>query len=274
MSYGMDLLKQAERAMNSGNLDTAEALVNKALRGALNNNKNGNNSADDNENDFDSPSATSQSDDGSYDDTDDDGEDDDGDLNKVSAFAERFIHDHKNMQASVSRQHPASPRFTDATSATGARTRHKFDAMVDHVKERDGVSRNEAMTRARQEFPRVYQSFQEHLASEPTVSQHLSRGGGRNQVGKRAVGTTFEQMVSAEMRKGVTAEIAAQRVCQLHGFRALDARSTIAKSADRIGDRFQEEVYKIADETGCDLTEASQIARRQHPELYKVLQLV
>jgi hypothetical protein len=161
MSYGMDLIKQAERLMESGDLDTAEALVNKALRGALNNN----NTADDN--DFDSPSSTSMDEDGSFDDTDDDGEDEDndGDLNKVSDFSEKYIHDHKNMTASVNRQHPAQPRFTDATSATGVRTRHKFDGAVDYIKERDGVSRNEAMTRARQEFPRVYQSFQEHLAN-------------------------------------------------------------------------------------------------------------
>jgi hypothetical protein len=279
MSYGMDLIKQAERAMNSGDLDTAESLVNKALRGALKNSSN--NSADDEDNDFDSPSATSMNDDGSYDDTDDDSEDDDEELDKairkVSALGEAYLdsgNGHRNMSASVSRIHAPHPLATDATSATGLRGRHKFDAMVDHVKERDGVSRNEAMTRARQEFPRVYQSFQEHLVNEDTASQHLSRGGGRNQVGKRADGITFESMVDAEMRKGCNYEIAAQRVCQQHGFRALDNRSSMAKAATTITDTWDDLVLKTATELDCTMNEAQRVVREENPSLFKALQVI
>ena len=88
------------------------------------------------------------------------------------------------------------------------------------------------------------------------------------------LGGTFEDMVAAEMRKGVTAQMAAQRLGNLYGFRILDHRSSLAKSAERIEARFQDLVYKYADDTGCTLDEATREVRRANPDLFKALQVV
>jgi hypothetical protein len=56
-----------------------------------------------------------------------------------------------------------------------------------------------------------------------------------------------------------------------HGYRALDSR--IMKSSN-LAARFDRIAKRIADELGCELTEACQIARRENPTLFKALQVV
>jgi hypothetical protein len=278
-SYAFDLLDAAEAALAKGDIDTAESLVGSALKKAKQ-------AADDEDDTDDTDTDT--------DDADDTGDTDDGDfeddwsepatsktrkalrdLSKVSSFGEKYVNGgdgHVNMSHNVGHRHHPETYPTGVASATGARTRTKFDALVEHVRGRDNVSRSEAMTRARQEFPRAFQSHLEHHASLDTTSAKLSRHE-RNPVGKRAGGPTFEELVSAEMAKGCNFEIAGQRVCQMHGFRAMDNRSSLAKSSERIADRWEAAVYKLADDYDISLDEACRELRKRDPALFRALQV-
>jgi hypothetical protein len=124
------------------------------------------------------------------------------------------------------------------------------------------------MTRARTEFSHDYQSFQ-YGQSQSSISAQAARRNSYS-VGKRAA-TTYEELVSAEMREGCNMEVAARRVMQQHGSTALGNR--MYKSED-IAARFQRLVKRIECEDGCDTTEATRRARLENPLLYRAMNTV
>ena len=93
---------------------------------------------------------------------------------------------------------------------------------------------------------------------------------GWHRVGKSAP-TSYEDLVGEQIAKGCSYELAQQRVAQAHGFRAMDTR--IMKSSN-LAPRFNRIAKSIADELGCELTEACQIARLENPTLFKALQVI
>jgi hypothetical protein len=281
-SYAEDLLSSAERALAKNDLDAAEELLGRALTKAAKELKSNN----DDDDDFgDGPSATSMDadngdDEDDQDDQDDDNDDDDGDeavdkmlrtLRKDEAFTGRGK-GHRNMSAVVGRRQMPETYRADMLPGTSQPTRHKFSAKINEIAERDNVPKHVAQTTARLEHPDLYEDYQNKLSRQATTAQAVVRG--LHFVDKRAR-PSYEAMVAAEMnRAGVTEEIAKVRLAQQYGFRVLDHQSSLSKAAERITDRFQKRVYDIADELGCDLTEASQIARRENPTLFKALQVV
>jgi hypothetical protein len=188
---------------------------------------------------------------------DDDEDDDEPDIwNLHLTKDERYLdrgRGHRNMgPVRINERFPPDPHQLGFVDVVGEGKRHKFDARVDLVAERDGVSRNVAMSRARQEFPESYADYQMWLAEQPTNAQHMRRSG--YGVAKRAP-TTFEDLVTQEMRKGVNMEIAAQRVMQTHGSaalrsRALGPRSDPARITKRLTQRIDE--LRADGLTGCE----------------------
>jgi hypothetical protein len=144
------------------------------------------------------------------------------------------------------------------SSSTHAPNRHKFEALVDKIKNDQGIPKSQAMAYAREQYPEVYRSYQRHTNSVESTF-------------KRAP-TTFEGLVNAEMRKGVNSEVAAQRVAQLHGFRAFDQPSRIVKRRGDLLYTFQKRVDDIMHEDGVDATEATRRARQEDPRLFSAMQ--
>jgi hypothetical protein len=175
----------------------------------------------------------------------DDDEDDDGDLHKDERYLDRG-RGHQNMgPVRVNERFPPDPYQLGFVDVVGQGKRHKFDARVDLVAERDGVSRNEAMSRARQEFPESYADYQMWLAEQPTNQQHIRRSWGNDSRAAKGAATTYEDLVAQEMRKGCNYEIAGQRVMQTHGSaalrsRALGPRSDPARITKRLTQRIDE----------------------------------
>jgi hypothetical protein len=81
---------------------------------------------------------------------------------------------------------------------------HKIDQAITSVMSRDGVSLLEATRRA----------FRENSA-----------------LGKSAPPRSYEDLVGAEMAKGCTMEVAAQRVMQAHGSNAVNAGTKLHQRA-------------------------------------------
>jgi hypothetical protein len=113
------------------------------------------------------------------------------------------------------------------------------------------------MAIARQHYPDVYRSYQGHTNNSDTS--------------KRAP-TSFDDLVAQEMKKGVTAEIAGQRIAQLHGFRAFDHGSRITKRRGDLLYEFQKRVDEIMYADGVDATEATRRARQEDARLFSALQ--
>jgi hypothetical protein len=265
------IIKSAEAAMARGDLDRAEALVNSVMR------KQAADDEDEGMEDTWSEHADAESDgnNASLDDDEEesDFEDDENDDEDDPAVikAEAFVANHRNMSDTVSRGHHPETYRTGISPTVSQPQRHKFDARVEYIADRDSCSKTEAMSRARQEYPETYSNYQQHLARQRTSAQHVVRGG--HFIGKRTP-TTYEDLVSAEIRKGCSHEIAGQRVAQQHGFAAMRTRSTFAKAADTISDRFNKRVDQIAFEDGCGLDEATRRARIENPRLYAALRSI
>jgi hypothetical protein len=81
-------------------------------------------------------------------------------------------------------------RISATPPPEGPGKRHKFEARVDYIKDRDGISRTQAMSRARAEFPQTYTSYQRHLASRTTRQQHMAAAGTRSAKARRPVTKT------------------------------------------------------------------------------------
>jgi hypothetical protein len=194
---------------------------------------------------------------------DDDGDDDDDDNGSVIRKAERFVHEHANMgPVNVDREHRFGPtRHLADWPATAPPKKHKFEARVDFVQERDGVDRTSAMSRARQEFPETYADYQDFTRRQSTSAQAAARGLNRPAV-KRAA-TTYEDLVAAQMAKGCTMEVAGQRVMQQYGSAALHNRA-LGKSSDPalITKRLEARIDEVVADTGCERTEALRALRK------------
>jgi hypothetical protein len=84
--------------------------------------------------------------------------------------------------------------------------------------------------------------------------------------------TTFEDLVNIEMAKGVSAEVAGQRVAQLHGYRAFDhrnmskAEATSVLAEDVLLKR-AEDIWQ--DDPSASRTDALRLARLASPQLYR-----
>jgi hypothetical protein len=122
------------------------------------------------------------------------------------------------------------------------------------------------MITARLEYPDVYQSYQAFVAASPTSEQ-----ASRRTIGKSGP-LTFDDLVEQEMCKGVNAEVAGQRIMQLHGSAALRRRDTFAKIAADADATFAEAAADFWDaDPACTRVEALRKARLAHPQLYKAL---
>jgi hypothetical protein len=168
------------------------------------------------------------------------------------------------------------PRHGNQTYNTGITAvsgqpplRTKFDSRIDMIQARDGVSRAIAMTRARTEFPQDYTTYQQLNAELPTSDQHTRHYPVGASV-KRAPVTYYEDLISEQMSRGCTEEMAKVRVAQLHGYNAQRMPSLMRKGAD-LGDRFQKIVKSLAYEHDLSLEEATRLARQRNPHLYKAL---
>jgi hypothetical protein len=200
MSEIDDLLKAADRALAVNNLDAAESIVD----GLLMKVKQAADDSDDSDyDDASNPSMDAADDDNGSDDEADD-EDEEEDVSK--AYHERSTSGAptrmRGQHVAVNR--PDTYRISATPPPEGPGKRHKFEARVDYIKDRDNISRTQAMSRARAEFPQTYTSYQRHLASRTTRQQHMVRGWDR--VGKSAP-TSYEELVSEQIAKGCSYEL-------------------------------------------------------------------
>ena len=112
---------------------------------------------------------------------------------------------------------------------------------------------------ARARYPDVFRDFQLH--KKPKADSYRKRAP-----------VSYEALVEGEIRKGFSHELASQRVCQLHGFRAFDnSAASLAKGVDA-SLRFADAAEAIYESEGCSATEALRKARQLNPGLYKRLQ--
>ena len=75
------------------------------------------------------------------------------------------------------------------------------------------------------------------------------------------------------MAKGCNYEMAAQRVCQAHGYDAFNNRM-MAKGSQDIEARFRKIVKSLSYEHDISLEEATRLARKRNPHLYRALNSV
>jgi hypothetical protein len=141
----------------------------------------------------------------------------------------------------------------------------EFDKRVEFVRGRDGISKIEAMSRAREEFPGEYQRHQRFHSDDPILAQSTRRAS----FGKSAP-VTFEDLVEIEIRKGCNESVAAQRVVTMYGSAVL--RDRLSKRATDIKGTFADVTAGILDTEDCSRTEALRKARLSNPRLFKALQ--
>jgi hypothetical protein len=129
---------------------------------------------------------------------------------------------------------------------------HKFERLINDIKNERGVPGSQAAHIARSEFPDVFREYQD--SKKPIF-------------GKRA-----PDLVGAEMAKGCTREVAMQRVAQLHGYPAF--AGTLAKAADAEADFIAAAAEMQERDPSLDACSALRKARLSNPALYKRLQRV
>jgi hypothetical protein len=195
--------------------------------------------ADNSDNDGDN-----ESDDG--DNSDDDEEEDDAGVTKASINA-------------VLRENSEADRPGRLKSSDHGRTRHKFEALTDKIKNDHGIPKSQAMAYARQQYPDVYRSYQNHVSSSST--SYAKRGP-----------TTAQDLIAAEIRKGFSPELAGQRVAQLHGFRAFDTVTPRFAKGVNLEYTFLKRAEEIMDVDQVDATEALRRARLEDPRLFRAFQ--
>jgi hypothetical protein len=122
---------------------------------------------------------------------------------------------------------------------------------VDNVSRTEGCDRQEAMRRLRARYP--------------AVADH-----GNVPVAKRAPGLVND-LVAAEMAKGLNYECAAQRVAQLHGFPGFqqDADIINKRAWDAEFTKRAEDIYGNSTLDRCEALRATRLA---NPNLYKRMQ--
>jgi hypothetical protein len=108
-----------------------------------------------------------------------------------------------------------------------------------------------------------------------SASRSARHRSGSNGIGKRAGPATYEDLVNAEMAKGLNAECAAQRVVQQHGFRALDYRALSKREQVSVvaEDELMKRAEDIFQDGELDRCASLRAARKQLPaRLLKALQ--
>jgi hypothetical protein len=205
--------------------------------------------------------------DGNYD--DDEEEDDDTTVAKASVNAYVRTNDAANRPGALSHSSHHSAGLS-TTAAVQPPMRHKFEALSDKIQREEGATRTAAMATARQRFPDVYRSYQDHLAGVSAQRQHSARADVRASYRKTA--PDYEDLVSEQLAKGFSRELAGQRVAQLHGFRAFDNGSRMAKRAFDVEYEFAKRVEEIMCDDLVDATEATRRARKEDPDLFRALQ--
>jgi hypothetical protein len=292
------LLKAAVNAIErggDGDLDTAERLLAKADKMVdasthhhYHYSGNGNNSNDDDDdeddgwddengngytkaksNNFKSPS------DPSNDEPDDEDEDDNNHVKKAS-YHHDILGGNEPLPAQPTGTRHGPDQDADPYAlgtpmpATRTASTHKFDRLIEHVQDRDGCSKNEAMATARREYPDVYTAYQDFVASSPTNEQH-SRRAGRGVA--KSMTESYEDLVSSEMRKGLSWRTAEQRVINQYGSTAFNPGNRMIK---RAGPSVTAEFTKRADQIlwdtpNIDRCEALRRLRKRSPHLYDAL---
>jgi hypothetical protein len=174
---------------------------------------------------------------------DDDDEDDDGvtkyQQEETAAYAQRNDSTHR----------PGSLETSDHVSSSNAR--HRFLALVAAIKNDQGIPATTAMAYARQKDPTGYLAFQ-----------------------GRSVTKSARSLLQQEMAKGVTEEIAKQRLVNLYGASALDEQSRAMSKAEATAVTAENELLKRAgalweDDPALSRTDALRKARQDHPALYR-----
>jgi hypothetical protein len=176
MSEIDDLLKAADRAMGTNNLDAAESIVDSLLMKV----KAASDNSDDEYGDPSNPSmdAADNDDDDDGDSEDDEEEDDSEDVSKAYHEYSNAGSPHRMRGEHVRVNRPDTYRISATPPPEGPGKRHKFIARAEFIRDRDGVSRAESLSRARTEFPETYVSYQRHLANRTTRQQALRMGQG------------------------------------------------------------------------------------------------
>jgi hypothetical protein len=135
-----------------------------------------------------------------------------------------------------------------SSHTSSSNMRHKFEALTEHVKNTEGVPKSYAMALARQRYPDVYADYV---------------NGGR--VAKRA-----DDLIEAEIRKGFTPAMAAQRVANLYGYRGFDNEHVTFQKG--CGIAFEDAAEDIYANTELDRCESLRKARRDNPRLWRAMQ--
>jgi hypothetical protein len=138
--------------------------------------------------------------------------------------------------------------------STHPQRKHKFEALVSHIANDQGIPRSTAMAYARTNYPDLYHSFQQFTPASTA---------------KRAPDL---DLVEAEMAKGCTREVAAQRVAQLHGFPGFANPTRIEKRRADLVWEFQKRVDEVMRKDRVDATEATRRARLEDWELFSAMQ--
>jgi hypothetical protein len=171
-------------------------------------------------------------------DDDDDDEEDDDDLGKAERWAAyQATNSAADRPGALRSDTHRSPGLGNSPAVQPS-GRHKFDALTDKIQREENVSKTEAQSRARHRHPDVYASYQDHLSGSSAQSQQSERSRVRGTYNKRAP-VTAEDYIAAEIRKGFSPEMAAQRVAQLHGFRAFDRVDAITKRSNDLAATFE-----------------------------------
>jgi hypothetical protein len=157
------------------------------------------------------------------------GDDYDDELDDEDDIAKASVNEYLRENNSSNR----SGSLERSSHTSSSNSRHKFEAFALQIKNDRGVPLSEAMAQARAEFPDAYRDYQRWQGT----------------LGKRGP-TTYEDLVNAEMAKGLNAECAAQRVAQLHGFRAFDHRNISKREAVAVV--AEDELMKAAQEAWED----------------------
>jgi hypothetical protein len=274
------MVKHADTLLKAGELDAAEALIDtitkmlKARHRVLVEHDDTENGDDGDYSDDSNPSMSAHNNDSENNDDgetlDEDEEDDEEeDIGKASIASLINTNNAANRPGTLlsTRQLPTSYN-TGVTQAVRAATPQAFDVLVRAIMARDGVTRTQAQARARLEHPEEYQSYQTFNAGSATNEQQSRRNIGSH-IGKSAP-PTFEDHVMTEMRKGVTREVAGQRVMQMYGNTLV--RSDIQKSeiAGAVFENVADDLWK--NDPSMSRTEALRTARRTNPSLFKRMQ--
>jgi alpha-glutamyl/putrescinyl thymine pyrophosphorylase clade 1 len=148
------------------------------------------------------------------------------------------------------------PSFDEADEADQPQKapapKHRFESMVAMIAQRDNVPLRVAATRARREFPTLYDDYQASVG----------------------VKKTYEQLIGDEIRKGCSDRVARQRIAALYPAAARESRESIAKSESGGVAEFMARVSEIMERDGVSRLTAMGRARKVHPDEFAKYQNV